>query len=52
MIVNSDALSFLQIMDDESVHCATTSPAYYGLRKYGTNPDYCKLGEQRIQDGK
>ena len=37
-IVNSDALTHLMMMDDESVHCAITSPAYYGLRKYGTNP--------------
>ena len=38
MIVNSDALSFLQVMEDESVHMGVTSPPYYGLRKYGTTP--------------
>jgi DNA modification methylase len=35
MIVNSDALTHLMMMDDESVHCAVTSPPYYGLRDYG-----------------
>jgi len=37
MIVNSDALSFLQIMDDESVHMGVTSPPYFGLRDYKVN---------------
>lgn len=34
MIVNSDALAHLMMMDDESVHCAITSPPYFGLRDY------------------
>ena len=44
MIVNSDALTHLMMMDDESVHCAITSPAYYspgkGLRTYNTTIDW------------
>jgi DNA modification methylase len=40
-IVNSDALTHLMMMDDESVHCAVTSPPYYspgkGLRTYDTS---------------
>lgn len=35
MIVNSDALSHLAMMEDNSVHCCVTSPPYYGLRDYG-----------------
>ena len=35
MIVNSDALTHLMMMDDTSVHCCVTSPPYYGLRDYG-----------------
>lgn len=34
MIVNSDSLSFLKTMGDEIVHCAITSPPYFGLRDY------------------
>jgi DNA modification methylase len=34
MIINSDALSFLKTMGDEIVHCAITSPPYFGLRDY------------------
>jgi DNA modification methylase len=31
-----DALSVLQTLPDESVHCVVTSPPYFGLRDYGT----------------
>lgn len=34
MIVNSDALTHLMMMDDESVHCVITSPPYYKVRDY------------------
>lgn len=35
MIIHGDALTVLQSMDSESVHCCVTSPPYYGLRDYG-----------------
>jgi len=34
-IVHSDALSFLQSLPDESVHCIATSPPYFSVRDYG-----------------
>lgn len=37
-IFNCDVLQGLSHLPDESVHCAVTSPPYYGLRAYGTNP--------------
>lgn len=37
-IINADALSALQKMPDESVHCCITSPPYWGLRGYGGDP--------------
>lgn len=37
-IVQGDALSVLKTFPDESVHCAITSPPYWGLRDYGTEP--------------
>lgn len=33
-IICASALDYLQSQPDESVNCITTSPAYYGLRKY------------------
>lgn len=38
MIKHGDALTVLQGLDDESVHCCVTSPPYYGLRDYGLPP--------------
>lgn len=35
MIYHGDALETLQTLPSESVHCAVTSPPYYGLRDYG-----------------
>lgn len=32
------ALDVLREMPDESVHCVVTSPPYWGLRDYGTDP--------------
>lgn len=34
-IINRDALLALRELPAESVHCAVTSPPYYGLRDYG-----------------
>ena len=34
-IINRDALCALRELPAESVHCAVTSPPYYGLRDYG-----------------
>ena len=33
---HGDALTVLQTLEDESVHCVVTSPPYWGLRDYGT----------------
>ena len=35
VIINRDCLMALRELPDESVHCAVTSPPYYGLRDYG-----------------
>ena len=35
MIICGDALTELQRLQDESVHCCVTSPPYWGLRDYG-----------------
>ena len=37
-IREGEALTLLRSMPDESVHCAVTSPPYWGLRKYGSDP--------------
>lgn len=37
-ILNTDALSGLRTMAPQSVHCIVTSPPYFGLRAYGTDP--------------
>lgn len=37
-IIHGDALSVLQGMASEFVDCVVTSPPYYGLRSYGTEP--------------
>jgi len=34
-LLHCDALSGLQSMEGESVHCCVTSPPYFGLRDYG-----------------
>ena len=34
--IQGDALRALRAMPSESVHCAVTSPPYWGLRDYGT----------------
>ena len=36
MILIGDVLEQLATLPDESVHCAVTSPPYWGLRDYGT----------------
>ena len=55
MIIQGNALTVLQGMNSESVHCCVTSPPYYGLRDYGLPPtmwsavDYSPLpGMQEI----
>src|SRR5277367_2160938 len=35
-IFHGDALTVLQQLPSESVHCCVTSPPYWGLRDYGT----------------
>lgn len=35
-VFQGDALSVLQSLPDECIHCCVTSPPYYGLRDYGT----------------
>ena len=37
-IIQGDALTVLRTQPDESVHCAVTSPPYFGLREYGIPP--------------
>ena len=37
-IINGDALDTLRKLPPESVHCIVTSPPYFGLRSYKTNP--------------
>lgn len=34
-IINADVIDGLRQLPDESVHCAVTSPPYWGLRDYG-----------------
>ncbi|HEY3620588.1 MAG TPA: site-specific DNA-methyltransferase [Candidatus Sulfotelmatobacter sp.] len=38
LIVQGHVMDMLRRIDDESVHCVVTSPPYYGLRSYGTEP--------------
>jgi DNA modification methylase len=38
MILVGDALACLRAMPSDSVHCAVTSPPYWGLRDYGVPP--------------
>jgi len=38
MILNTDALTGLQCLADESVDCIVTSPPYWQLRDYGLHP--------------
>jgi DNA modification methylase len=35
-LIQGDALTVLQTLPTESVHCVVTSPPYWGLRDYGT----------------
>lgn len=37
-IYNESCLTTLERMPDESIDCVVTSPPYYGLRSYGTEP--------------
>jgi site-specific DNA-methyltransferase (cytosine-N4-specific) len=37
-IRNGDALAVLKSLDSESIQCCVTSPPYFGLRSYGTEP--------------
>ena len=37
-IYNGDCRDVLARLPDESVHCVVTSPPYWGLRNYGTEP--------------
>lgn len=40
------ALDILKTMPDESVHCIITSPPYWGLRAYGTEPQIWLNGKE------
>jgi DNA modification methylase len=35
-IINSEVIAGLRQLPDKSIHCAVTSPPYWGLRDYGT----------------
>jgi DNA modification methylase len=37
-IMTGHVMDVLRQIEDESVHCVVTSPPYYGLRSYGTEP--------------
>jgi len=37
-IIQGDALTVLKTFPDEFIDCCVTSPPYWGLRAYGTNP--------------
>ena len=37
-ILQGHVLEVLRTLPEESVHCVVTSPPYWGLRTYGTNP--------------
>jgi DNA modification methylase len=37
-IITGHVMDGLRQLEDESVHCVVTSPPYYGLRSYGTEP--------------
>jgi DNA modification methylase len=37
-IIQGDVRDVLATLPDESVHCVVTSPPYWGLRSYGTEP--------------
>ena len=39
-LYHGDAQAVLRTLPDESVHCAVTSPPYYGLRDYGEPGQY------------
>lgn len=38
MILQGNCLEILKTLDEGSVNCCVTSPPYFGLRCYGTNP--------------
>jgi len=37
-VIQGHALKVLASLPEESVQCCVTSPPYYGLRAYGTEP--------------
>lgn len=37
-ILHGNVIDKLKELDEKSVHCCVTSPPYYGVRNYGTNP--------------
>lgn len=37
-IVNANTLDYLKACKSNSIHCLVTSPPYFGLRDYGTDP--------------
>lgn len=44
-IIQAHVLDGLAQLEDESVHCVVTSPPYYGLRRYGTQPQVWGCGD-------
>lgn len=37
-LITANAIDGLKTLSDNSVHCIVTSPPYWGMRNYGTNP--------------
>lgn len=48
-VEQGDALSVLQQMPAESVHCCVTSPPYFNLRAYGDG-NAAELGREQVPD--
>jgi DNA modification methylase len=44
-LIHGDALSSLRTLESESVQTSVTSPPYWGLRSYGTEPVVWDVGE-------
>lgn len=58
IILQGNVLERLKDMETGSVHCMITSPPYYGVRNYGTEPQiwkpegYTACGEHEFYEGK
>ena len=47
-ILQGDSLLLLRALQAGSARCVVTSPPYWGLRDYGTAPEYCAMARRRI----